>query len=227
MLFGNLISLVFKVILDGSDEWTGPRIESVSFGDLTVMDKVNTVVYKSGNWLKKGRLANHVFWTFLNLWISFLHFLHFPNTSTSHFCKNRPERKWHLDAPFVILEYRNVFFIHKMAPGIHEHIGHVVRRPADKTKISGLILSVVIEKLVYFEKTEKRNYNTRSKTFNVIFCVVIKIFRCNNSVHFISFWVLISAFRVCLIPTEEIFDEIEMIRVKSDRYSKLTIYLHV
>ena len=89
-----------------------PRTRLYPFWYLTVMDKVNTVVYKSGNWLKKGRLANHVFWTFLNLWISFLHFLHFPNTSTSHFCKNRPERKWHLGAPFVILEFRNVFFIH-------------------------------------------------------------------------------------------------------------------
>ena len=182
MLFGNLISLVFKVILAGSDGWTGPRIESVPFWDLTVMNKVNTVVYKSGNWLKKGRLANHVFWTFLNLWISFLHFLHFPNTSTSHFCKNRPERKWHLDAPFVILEYRNVFsFIRWRRGSTNTSVycsAPLVRRPADKIKISGLILSVVIENLAYFEKTEKRNYNTRSKTFNVtsmlIFCVVIK-----------------------------------------------------
>ena len=97
-----------------------PRTRLYPFWYLTVMDKVNTVVYKSGNWLKKGRLANHVFWTFLNLWISFLHFLHFPNTSTSHFCKNRPERKWHLGAPFVILEFRNVFSF--MAPQIHGQI---------------------------------------------------------------------------------------------------------
>ena len=41
-------------------------------------------------------------------------------------------------------------------------------------KISGQILSVVIGKRLHLKKTEKRNYNTRSKTFNVIFCLVIK-----------------------------------------------------
>ena len=38
------------------------------------------------------------------------------------------------------------------------------------------------ENVYIWKKTEKRNYNTRSKTFNVIFCVV----RSNNDVHFIS-----------------------------------------
>ena len=161
--------------------------------------------------IKKGQIGESCILNLFEPLNLFLHFLHFPNTSTSQFCKNRPERKWHLGAPFVILEFRNVFSF--MAPQIHGQISPlfgtwvtdmnqgIPEKDRNQYIAEQISCDIIIQirfvflarnqrthsvrgyrKTSTFEKTEKRNYNTRSKTFNVIFCVV----RNNNDVHFIS-----------------------------------------
>ena len=97
------------------------------------------------------------------------------------------------------------FFIHKKALEIHDQ--SAVPGHAGKIEFSGQILSIVIQKLVDFlKKRKKRNYNTRSKTFNVIFCFVITKSFVITTVRFISGSPKLKVTVITVVPKSRAYD---------------------